>query len=66
MWCSLAFWLVLETSRSRSSGSSMSVPNRENIVETLLLPEPLLDFSRTDTGTEAISEVSGSSPRSSR
>ena len=43
LWCSLAFWLPSETSRSRSSGSSMSVPSREKIVETLLLPALFFD-----------------------
>ena len=44
----------------------MSVPSREKIVETLLLPPVFFDSSRTETGTEASSDVSGSSSRSSR
>ncbi len=44
----------------------MSVPSREKIVETLLLPVVFFELPRTETGTEAISEVSGSSSRSVR
>ena len=48
-----------ETCASRSSGSATSVPSREKIVETLLLPPVFFDSSRTETGTEASSEVVG-------
>ena len=44
----------------------MSVPRREKIVETLLLPPVFFEAPRTETGTEATSEVVGSSSRSSR
>ncbi len=66
LWWSLALVLPSETWASRSSGSSMSVPSREKIVETLLLPLCFFDLPRTETGTEATSELEGSSPRSSR
>ena len=37
----------------------MSVPSREKIVETLLLPPSFFDAPRTETGTEATSELDG-------
>ena len=66
LWWSLALWLAAETCFRRSIGSAMSVPRREKIVETLLLPPLFLDSPRTDTGTDASSELAGSSLRSSR
>ena len=65
LWCSLALRLDVAMSWSRSSGSSMSVPSRVNSAETLLAPERF-DSERTETGTVASSELSGSSSRSSR
>ena len=61
LWCSLALTLATDISRSRCSGSAMSVPKRLNIEDTLLLPRLIRDSSRTETGTLASSEVSGSS-----
>ena len=44
-------------------GSSMSVPSRVKSDDTLLAPTVRREVSRTLTGTQATSEVSGSSPR---
>ncbi len=44
----------------------MSVPSLVKSAETLFAPSERFDELRTETGTVASSESSGSSPRSSR
>src|SRR3978361_1973856 len=59
LWWSLAFWLPRETSRSRSRGASMSVPSREKIVETLLLPVFFFGRPPTDPGPQERRDAHG-------